>query len=447
MDGLLFSRRARDPKESPPVLLHRAIADEPGLRVRGVETDRLAFLGRHGHESAPAALNRDSLPGGLGWTLDPVIGLQAEIEIPPFGRREIAFLTIAAGSRETVQEIAERYTTIPSMDWAVSDAATAVARELHTLGLAPHRVPEAQKLLSRLLQPAPPRATYEGVGRGRASRQDLWALGISGDHPILLLGGGDTERSGLLRFLLSAHQLWRHRGVAVDLVVMHEGAEGYLEPVRERLLAVLRDAGVQDQLGQNGGVHLVGIDRADGDRARLLERSAHLRLDERGGSIADQLSRLDAEPLSGPRFTPVVPEGPVEVPAPGASPSRESLAFDNGLGGFTDGGREYVVALAPGVQTPAPWSNVLANSGFGTIVTEAGLGFSWATNSGENRITPWHNDPVKDTQGEILYVRDEENGRVWTTTPQPAGAIPPRGCATVPATRSGSERARALPRN
>ncbi|PZU64845.1 glucoamylase family protein [Sphingobium sp.] len=421
MDGLLFSRRARDPKESTPVLLHRAIADEPGLRVRGVETDRLAFLGRHGHESAPAALNGDTLPGGLGWTLDPVIGLQAEIEIPPFGRREIAFLTIAAGSRETVQEIAERYTTIPSMDWAVSDAATAVAREMHTLGLAPHRVPEAQKLLSRLLQPVSPRATYEGVGSGRASRQDLWALGISGDHPILLLGAGDAERSGLLRFLLSAHQLWRHRGVAVDLVVMHEGAEGYLEPVRERLLAVLRDAGVQDQLGQNGGVHLVGIERADGDRARLLGRSAHLRLDERGGSIADQLSRLDAEPLSGPRFTPVVPDGPVEVPAPGASPPRESLAFDNGLGGFTDGGREYVVALAPGVQTPAPWSNVLANSGFGTIVTEAGLGFSWATNSGENRITPWHNDPVKDPQGEILYVRDEENARVWTTTPQPAG--------------------------
>lgn len=421
MDGLLFSRRARDPKESPPVLLHRVIADEPGLRVRGVETDRFAFLGRHGHADAPAALNEDVLPGGLGWTLDPVIGLQAEVEIPPFGRREIAFLTIAAGSRETVREIAERYATIPSIDWAVSDAATAAAREMHTLGLAPHRVPEAQKLLSLLLQPAPPRAHSDGDVAGRASRQDLWALGISGDHPILLLSAGDAERSGLLRVLLSAHQLWRRRGVAIDLVVMHEGAEGYLEPVRERLLAVLRDAGVQDQLGQNAGVHLVGIDRTDGDRARLLRRAAHLRLDARGGAMVDQLARLDAEPMSGPRFTPVLPEAPIDAPTAGPLPQPESLAFDNGLGGFTEGGREYVITLPSAVQTPAPWSNVLANSGFGTIVTEAGLGFSWAVNSGENRITPWHNDPVKDPQGEILYLRDEENGLVWTPTSQPAG--------------------------
>jgi cyclic beta-1,2-glucan synthetase len=418
LNGLLFTRRPRDPRESPPVLLHRVIADEPGLTLCGVETDRGAYLGRHGDEAAPAALELDALAGGLGWTLDPVVGLQARIDLPAFGRREIAFLTIAAGSRETAQEIAERYATISSLDWAVSDAETAAAREMHALGLPPHRVPEAQQLLSRLLQPAPPRA-LSGDALANASRQDLWALGISGDHPILLLSAGDGERSGLLRFLLAAHKLWHRRGVPVDLVVMHEGAEGYLEPVRERLLAVLRDAGVQDQLGVNGGVHLVGIDRGDSDRARMMRRAAHLVLDERGGGIGDQLARLDAAPALGPRFAPVAPDGPV---ATAPLPLLEDLAFHNGLGGFTRDGREYVIELPPGVATPAPWSNVLANDGFGTIVTEAGLGFSWAINSGENRLTPWHNDPVKDPQGEILYLRDEETGRVWTPTPQPVSS-------------------------
>lgn len=420
-DGLLFSRRARDAKERPPVLLHRVIADEPGLRVRGVETDRAAFLGRHGHSASPASLADDMLAGGLGWTLDPVIGLQAEIEIPPFGRREIAFLSIGAGSRETVHEISERYATISSIDWALNDAVTAAAREMHTLGLAPHQVPDAQRLLSRLLQPAPPRAIVQAHGTGRASRQDLWALGISGDHPILLLSAGDAERSELLRFLLRAHKLWRARGVPVDLVVMHESAEGYLEPVRERLLAVLRDVGVQDQLGQNAGVHFAGIETSDSDRARFLMRAAHLLLTEGAGTVADQLARGDAEPLSGPRFAPVAGEAPI-APAPTEPlPSRGPLAFNNGVGGFTQDGREYVIDLSPGVTTPAPWSNVLANSGFGTIVTEAGLGFSWAVNSGENRLTPWFNDPVRDPQGEVIYLRDEENGRVWTPTPEPIG--------------------------
>lgn len=420
MNGIMFTRRARDPKENPPALLHRVIADEPGLTLRGVETDRSTFLGRHGEAVAPAALDQKDLAGGLGWTLDPVLALQAEIEIPAFGRREIAFLTITAGSRETAQEIAERYATITSLDWEISDAETAAAREMHALGLAPHRVPEAQKLLSRLLQPAPPRAFVE-TAAGKASRQDLWALGVSGDHPILLLNAGDAERSGLLRFLLAAQQLWRRRGVSVDLVVTHDGAEGYLEPARERLLAVLRDVGVHDQLGLNAGIHFAGIDRGEGDRAKVLRRAAHLFLDERQGTIVDQLARLDAAPLSGPRFAPVATDVPERAIATELLQPVGNLSFANGIGGFTADGSEYVIELPSGSVTPAPWSNVLANEGFGTIVTEAGLGFSWAVNSGENRLTPWQNDPVRDPQSEILYLRDEETGRVWTPTPQPAG--------------------------
>src|SRR5690606_4221943 len=64
---------------------------------------------------------------------------------------------------------------------------------------------------------------------------------------------------------------------------------------------------------------------------------------------------------------------------------------------------------------------VIANDGFGTIVTEAGLGWTWALNSGENRLTPWHNDPVADPQSEALYLRDEESAALWTPTPLPAG--------------------------
>ena len=38
-----------------------------------------------------------------------------------------------------------------------------------------------------------------------------------------------------------------------------------------------------------------------------------------------------------------------------------------------------------------------------------------------NRLTPWSNDPVSDTPGEVIYLRDEETGEVWTPTPLPLG--------------------------
>ncbi|RYE92948.1 MAG: cellobiose phosphorylase, partial [Myxococcales bacterium] len=71
--------------------------------------------------------------------------------------------------------------------------------------------------------------------------------------------------------------------------------------------------------------------------------------------------------------------------------------------------------------TPAPWSNVLANETFGCLVTESSFGPTWSLNSGENRLTPWRNDPVFDPPSEALYLRDEETAAVWTTTPLPAG--------------------------
>jgi cellobiose phosphorylase len=82
--------------------------------------------------------------------------------------------------------------------------------------------------------------------------------------------------------------------------------------------------------------------------------------------------------------------------------------LDNGIGGFTADGREYQIFLEnypkltqrPGQITPAPWANVIANPEFGFLVTESGGGYTWSMNSGENRLTPWTNDPLSDPSGE-----------------------------------------------
>src|SRR5207249_2103655 len=107
----------------------------------------------------------------------------------------------------------------------------------------------------------------------------------------------------------------------------------------------------------------------------------------------------------------------------------------NGVGGFSPDGDEYVVPPPAGAESgsngsvpekaglpPAPWVNVIANEGFGFLVSESGSGYTWASNSQLNRLTPWSNDPVSDPPGEVVYLRDEETGEVWTPTPLPRGA-------------------------
>ena len=95
------------------------------------------------------------------------------------------------------------------------------------------------------------------------------------------------------------------------------------------------------------------------------------------------------------------------------------LEFFNGLGGFGEQGREYIVRLTDGATTPMPWINVVANPAFGFHVSADGSGYTWAENSRENQLTPWSNDPVGDPCGEAFYVRDMVGGALWTPTAQP----------------------------
>ena len=96
-----------------------------------------------------------------------------------------------------------------------------------------------------------------------------------------------------------------------------------------------------------------------------------------------------------------------------------SLELFNGSGGFTAEGREYGIILKPGLSTPMPWINVVGQPGFGFQVSASGSGFTWATNSRENALTPWSNDAVSDPAGEAFYVRDDDTGELISPTASP----------------------------
>ncbi len=106
---------------------------------------------------------------------------------------------------------------------------------------------------------------------------------------------------------------------------------------------------------------------------------------------------------------------------------QPELVFDNGYGGFTADGREYVIGVTydgEGGQRrpPLPWVNIIANEQAGFLVSESGAGYTWAGNSRNNRLTAWHNDPVCDPHAEALWIRDDEAGVFWSPTPGPTGA-------------------------
>lgn len=86
--------------------------------------------------------------------------------------------------------------------------------------------------------------------------------------------------------------------------------------------------------------------------------------------------------------------------------SDEKLYY-NGYGGFSLDGKEYIIDTTE-KTTPLPWSHIIANEKFGTIVTANGGGYIWHGNSQSNKITTWSNDCLRDTPSEKLVLNFED---------------------------------------
>lgn len=83
---------------------------------------------------------------------------------------------------------------------------------------------------------------------------------------------------------------------------------------------------------------------------------------------------------------------------------ENEMLYFNEYGGFSLDGKEYIIQNS-NKTTPLPWSHMIANKEFGTIVTANGGGYIWHKNSQANKITTWSNDCLKDTPSEKLMLR------------------------------------------
>ena len=207
-----------------------------------------------------------------------------------------------------------------------------------------------------------------------------------------------------------------------DLIFLNDaGPPDELQHALEKLIQVGWTADLADK---PGGVFLKSALEMPAEDVKLLEASARTILRGDEGALAAQLERAPLSPTLPARLRIARRKTAVSTSMPAAV--EKALLFDNGLGGFSPDGREYVLTLNGRERPPAPWSNVIANPDFGCVITESGAGYTWAGNAQLNRLTPWSNDPVADPAGEAVYLRDEETGEFWTPTPGPCG-----GDATV----------------
>ncbi|HEY9087554.1 MAG TPA: glucoamylase family protein, partial [Anaerolineaceae bacterium] len=415
---LIFRRRPRSSSETPPFLGHMLVTASGEALNGGFETDRMHFLGRGNDPSRPGSLlSEQRAAGSVGSTLDPVFSLGQEVELEPHSNSLLAWVTFAAGSREELLALAARYADWRQVERTFQQAHAATENRLRRAEIGASTVEQFSQVLSGLLYPMQQmRAAPEIIAANRLGQSGLWPFGISGDYPILLVEIEDSQRLELVREALRAQRFYRERGILVDLVILNAQRSNYGAEMNRLLYRLISRTGSDTWINQRGGVFVIYADQMKPAERSLLRSAARVVLNAERGELAQQLPGYSVAVPHLPAFMPSRVASEEEEPTP-PLPAREDLLFWNGRGGFTPDGREYVIELDGAEQTPLPWSNVIGYPEFGFLVTEAGSSTTWAGNSGENRLTPWSNDPVSDPSGEALYLRDEETGAVWSPTP------------------------------
>jgi cyclic beta-1,2-glucan synthetase len=420
--AILATRRKRSSAEPEIWVTHHAVIEGQMLGKPEIETDRARFLGRGQEVRTPiAVMDGRRLSGSVGSVLDPVFALRHRMRIPAGGTVRIAFWTEVAPSRQQVLDLLDKHHDSNAFVRASTLAWTQAQVQLRHLGVTAAEASLSQRLAGHILfADASLRPSSDAIRRGGGGPAALWSQGISGDLPIVLLRIDKVEDIGIARQLIQAHEYWRLKQLAVDLVILNEHAASYAQDLQVALETLHRVSRSREQIaadGARGSVFTLRTDLIPAATRDLLSAVARVVLVAGQGSLADQLDR-SRRPPAGTAHAP--PRQRVRSDAVATGPAPQQLEFFNGLGGFANDGREYVTLLGPGQSTPAPWINVVSNPAFGFQVAAEGSGYTWSMNSRENQLTPWSNDPVTDRPGEVIYLRDEDTGQVWGPTAAPS---------------------------
>ncbi len=211
--------------------------------------------------------------------------------------------------------------------------------------------------------------------------QSLWQLGLSGERPVVTMPIANPAEADLIKPYLDAHSLMRRCGISFDFCLLYNEQGEYDRPVYGHIITIINHCGMAKRIGHSGGIHLINA-AVHPQAESVLQFVSRVMLPINESKLREPRSfsgiRLFA---AKPGKTGLTPTLPVE-------------------GGYFANGR-FVVTKTP----PVPWTHTLANERFGSQLSSRSLGFTFAENARENRLTPWSNNVITDHTGERLILK------------------------------------------
>ncbi|MEP7322337.1 MAG: glucoamylase family protein [Saprospiraceae bacterium] len=411
--AILCTRRPRSAEEQVPWMFHLMTMHGKVPAEISYETDRMEFIGRGNSTMNPRAMQVPGpLAGHEGSVLNPIVAIRYKIILEPDERITLDMITGIAESSTICESLINKYQDKHHKDRVFEMAWTHSQVVLRQINATEADAQLYGRLASSILFSNPLYRADPSILINNHRRQSgLWSYSISGDLPIVILKIENQTNMHLVKQLVQAHAFWRLKGLAVDLVIWNEEHNVYRQVFQNDIQALI-PAELRDR---PGGIFVRASEQISNEDRILFQTVARINIpDNKSLENFVKLKSISKQQIPFIIVSKKINQEISNLPIPG------DLIFYNGKGGFTPDGNEYVIILDSKNQTPAPWVNVIANPGFGTVISESGSSYTWTENAHELRLTPWHNDPVCDPGGEAFYIRDDESGQFWTASYLPA---------------------------
>ncbi|NMC64307.1 MAG: hypothetical protein GYA55_14175, partial [SAR324 cluster bacterium] len=416
LDALTFARRPRSAGDEVMHFMH-SISSRVVWTKTQYETSRMNFIGRGNSVHNPEIFRTaKSLSGTTGYVLDPIFSIRTQVELEPGESEGLTFYSGASRNKDELVQLIQKFKDSHQVSRAFEMAWSQSSVELRNERMSAGQAQAYQRLANALMFNLPKvRGRPEVIRRNKLTQSGLWRFGISGDYPIALVFLTEPGELRIVKDLLTAHYYLRIRGFQFDLVIINEYPGGYMQNLQEELEQLVKASLSAHLVDKHGGVYIRTSQQLSREERDLLEAVARVVLQGGKGPLAAQLKLEDAQEewVSFERKIVAAQHGKSK------NENREKIAFFNGIGGFDQDGKIYSVFIEDNKLPPQPWSNIIANPSFGTLVTESGAGYTWSENSRENRISAWSNDPVSDPHSEAIFLRDSKSGVYWCPTPRP----------------------------
>lgn len=419
--GIVFSRP--DPRDRSRIVGAGAMIVSPDsigdfVTVRSRE----AFFGSPLYRGQPAIMRDASramteLPR---YTLDSAAGFVWTMTIDPGKEQRVSFVLAAGDSVEAIERTLDPYRSYETISRLLIEADRTGGRLLDELALSASQAETFSSLASLLSV----RSRYISMIEAPENPAigAVWKCGVSGTRPLLVLSVSVVTHLSIIRQIIACHSYFFKKGIKADIVIFNDHAGGYLKTFEDEIDFLLHVAARESISDTTNIVHVRGEQFSSEERL-LLRSVAAIWIDARKQTLADAvnaLMRMPELPMPEPlalaktitRRTPASIDAHADI---------YSLVFANGIGGFDASSGEYVITLSPNRRPPIPWTNVIANPHFGTLVTDRGMGFTWSLNSVENKLTVPYNDPLSSLTGEAIYIRDDQTGEFWSPLPAIGG--------------------------